>query len=383
MHRLHALAAAFCVLMLPASASAAPETVFEGVAGTARIVVAMTEDKGEVDGHYFYQTSRLDIDLSGTATGTTLTLDSRTTGDHLLLKRIGPNLNGTLTTAKARRLAVSLHPAAVPAALPADLPTELSVYERWRLAGLHLTPQQGETINGKTIRWYREPLSGIRLFRIEGGYSTAAMVAVNHTLARNQWQNVSTWFACTGSDGQPGTDVAEADKPWLGVNHMSYVWTASWSCAGTAHPDFGADGHSYDMATGRELVLDTVLPFGPESVPAQDSDAWYKYRSNRFAPSVVALLKRFHPKRWSRRAKETTTHATILIPKSGISRHGRFPKKGCGSVHIFRERSARATRQIGRSSRGHRCVSHALLYHRPTPVERRKALGPARARCKA
>lgn len=39
--------------MLPASAAAAPETVFEGVAGTARIVVAMTEDTGEVDGHYF------------------------------------------------------------------------------------------------------------------------------------------------------------------------------------------------------------------------------------------------------------------------------------------------------------------------------------------
>lgn len=281
--------------MLPASALAAPETVFEGVAGTARIVVAITEDKGEVDGHYFYQTSRLDIDLSGTAAGTTLTLESRTTGDHLLLKRMGPNLVGTLTTAKARRLAVRLHPAAGPAGLAADLPSKLSVYERWRLAGLHLTPQQTETINGKTIRWYREPLSGIRLFRIESGYATAAVAAVNHALARNQWQNVSGWFACTGSDGQPGTDVAQADKPWLGVNHMSYRWTESWSCAGTAHPDFGTVGYSYDMATGRELLLDAVVPFGSEPVPAADSDPWYTYRSKRFAPGVVALLKRFYP----------------------------------------------------------------------------------------
>lgn len=295
MHRLHALAAAFCALMLPASASAAPERVFEGVAGTARIVVAITEDKGEVDGHYFYQTSRLDIDLSGTAAGTTLTLESRTTGDHLLLKRIEPNLNGTLTTAKGRSLSVSLHPATVPAGLPADLPSKLSVYERWHLAGLHLTPQQAETINGKTIRWYREPLSGIRLFRIERGYPTAAAAAVNHALARNQWQNVSGWFACTGSDGQPGTDVAQAEKPWLGVNHMSYRWTESWSCAGTAHPDFGTVGHSYDMATGGELVLDAVLHFGSEPVPAADSDPWYTYRTKRFAPGVVALLKRFHP----------------------------------------------------------------------------------------
>jgi len=49
------------------------------------------------------------------------------------------------------------------------------------------------------------------------------------------------------------------------------------------------------MATGGELILDTVLPFASEPVPAEDSDAWYTYRSNRFAPGVVALLKRFHP----------------------------------------------------------------------------------------
>lgn len=202
--------------MLPTSASAEPETVFEGVAGTARIVVAMTENEGEADGHYFYQTSRLDIDLSGSTTGTTLTLESRTTGDHLLLRRMGRNLNGTLTTAEGRRLAVDLHPAVGPAGLPADLPPDLSVYERWHLANLHLTPKQAETINGRTIRWYREPISDIQLFRIESGYSTAVMVAVNHALARSQLKTVSAWFACTGSDGKPGTDVAEAASPGLG-----------------------------------------------------------------------------------------------------------------------------------------------------------------------
>lgn len=279
----------------PATARAAPEQLYAGTVGTARIVMTLSEDKGEVSGQYFYRTSRLDIDLSGSVRGQTLDLESRVTGDKLQLTRSGTTLSGTLTTAKAKRLPVSLRPAGAPEGLPADLPPKLSAYERWHLAGLEFTAQQAETINGKTIRWYREPLSGTRLFRIESGYAAPAMAAVNHALARNQWQEVSGWFACTGYEGGPGIDTAEAQKPWLGANHVSYVWTASWSCAGTAHPDFGTTGYSFDMRTGRELTLDALLHFGSTPVPAEDSDAWYSYRSKRFAPAVVALLKRYHP----------------------------------------------------------------------------------------
>ena len=288
-------AAAFLTLMFPARASAATEAVYQCVVGEARIVIALTEDEGEIFGHYFYRASRLDIDLSGKSAGETITVQSRTTGDQLLLKRRGANLIGVLTTAKARRLSISLHPAGVPGDLPADLPPTLSAYERWHLAGLRLARQQAETLNGRTIRWYREPLSGIRLFRLEAGYGAPAMAAINRELARNQWQTVSDWFACTGSDGRPGTEIAEANRPWLGADHMSYAWTASWSCAGTAHPDFGTMGHSYDMRTGRELRLDELLRFGTAPIPAEDSDGWYAYRSNVFAPGVVALLKRHHP----------------------------------------------------------------------------------------
>ncbi|WP_158266585.1 hypothetical protein [Allosphingosinicella deserti] len=288
-------AAMLLTLMLPTGASAAPEALYEGVVGGARVVVALTEDGGEFFGRYFYRASRLDIDLSGKAEGSAITLQSRTTGDQLRLKRIGANLTGVLTTAKARSLPVSLQPAGTPHGLPADVPPGLSLYERWRLAGLRLAPQQAETIDGRTIRWYREPLSGIRLFRLETGYPAPAMAAINRELARNQWQTVSDWFACTGSDGRPGTEIAEADRPWLGADHMSYAWTASWSCAGNAHPDFATVGHSYDMRTGGELHLDDLLRFGSVPVPAEDGDGWYAYRSNSFAPGVVALLKRHHP----------------------------------------------------------------------------------------
>jgi hypothetical protein len=77
---------------------------------------------------------------------------------------------------------------------------------------------------------------------------------------------------------------------------VSFALTNSWDCAGAAHPDFGSEGHSFDAGTGKELSLDDLLKFGRGPTPQKDSDAWLEYRSKAFAPALVALLKRFHPK---------------------------------------------------------------------------------------
>jgi hypothetical protein len=293
----HLLIAGLLLAAAPALAApdAVPDTVYEGVAGPAPIVVHLSAGAGDVTGAYFYRGTRLDIDLSGTRRGGTVDLSSDVTGDKISLTRSGADLTGTLTTAKGRRLAVSLHPAVAPAALPADLPAGLDLYDRIRLAGLSFTPQATETLNGKTIRWYREPLTGLRLFRIESGYAGPAIAAMNHALARNQWSSVSEWLQCTGADGRPGGDSSKTDTPWLGPAHLSYVWRSSWDCAGTAHPDFAAEGHSFDAATGRELKLDEVLPEGRAPAPPENSDAWLDYRGKVFAPAVVGLMKRYHP----------------------------------------------------------------------------------------
>jgi hypothetical protein len=283
-------------LFLFAATPALAETtgVYEGAAGPSRIVVQLDGEK-EVTGAYFYRRARLDIALSGQWQGQSLDLSSDVTNDHLRLVRSGADLNGTLTTANGKTLAVSLRPAAAPAGLPADLPAGLDLYERLRLAGLTFAPEKTETRNGKTIRWYVEPLTGIRLFRLESGYAPSAMAATNHALARNQWSTISDWFQCTGSDGGPGVDNDQADKPWLWAGHVSYVWRSSWDCAGTAHPDFGAEGHSFDAVSGRELKLDDVLPEERTRIPPENSNAWLSYRTDVFGPAVVALMKRYHP----------------------------------------------------------------------------------------
>lgn len=304
LRRLHAIAAVMVLFIGAAPALADGEKAYEGTVGASRVVMALSDGSGDVSGRYFYLKTRLDIDLSGQWSGQALALSSSLTSDNLSLTRSGADLTGWLTTSKGRRFAVRLHPAAEPAALPPDLPDGLELYERWRLSGLSLVAQGAETVNGKEIRWYREPLTGIRLFRLQSGYAPAAMDAINRALARHQWTDVSDWLQCTGTDGGSGMDDSHADKPWLGRNHLSYIWRSAWSCAGAAHPDFATAGYSFDTRDGHELKLDEVLPFGTVPIPAENTDPWYAYRDKVFAPAVVALLKRYHPREMARPAAE-------------------------------------------------------------------------------
>ena len=274
--------------------SVAGQTLYEGTAGTAPIVVELDTDSDVPTGRYFYSRTRFDIDLSGERQGEGVTLESRLTEDKLVLKRNGHGLFGTLTTGKGRTLPVSLRPAAPPAP-PAGAPADLDGYARMQLAGLSFLPGSAERISSRTIRWYNEPISKTRLFRLESGYAPEALRTINAALARTQWEHVQNWFGCPGFDGGAGMDTDEASTPYLDDRFVSYKWDSGWSCAGAAHPDFGTTGITYDARTGAGLKLEDLLRFGTTAPPAEQSDGWYSYRGDRFAPGLVALLKRYHP----------------------------------------------------------------------------------------
>ncbi|WP_424361028.1 hypothetical protein [Methylocystis parvus] len=272
--------------------------VYEGVVGSAPIVMSLEGPDDSFSGNYFYRSQRFDIDLSGETKKGVIQLEAFITGDKLSLKPDGAGYTGSLTTAKGKTLPVHLHPVGPEAArnAPADAGDGISLYERIRLSGLALKPQKTETVAGRDLRWYLEPTSGARLFRIESGYDAPVMEAINKALARIQWANVSEYFSCPGMEGGSGLENAEVGKPYLSDAHVSFAIEESWSCAGAAHPDFGMEGHSFDAKTGKEMELDDLLKFGKAPVPKKDSDAWLDYRSKTFAPGVVALLKRFYPK---------------------------------------------------------------------------------------
>jgi hypothetical protein len=155
-----------------ASARDAPRT-YEGTVGDAGVVMAIDRKGADVDGQYFYRSVRFDIDLSGERKNGTLTLESRDSSDRMAPHSDGPGLSGDLTTAKGRMRPVGLHPVTVPDKRPADLPDGRNLYHRLQLAGLRFVPDREATVNGKKIRWLRESVTGIRLFRLEDGISDA------------------------------------------------------------------------------------------------------------------------------------------------------------------------------------------------------------------
>ena len=293
-----ALVASLVLLTAPLRAASDDRQVYAGTVGAAQVVVELEGSGDNVTGRYFYRKYRLDIGLSGRWTGDRLLLEARSSGDQLNLHRAGAELAGSLTTKAGRTLPVRLSPVAAPAPLAAGLSADmadLSPYERHQLAGLSLVPGSIRQDGPRALRDWREPVSGITLFRIESGYPAPVLARINAALERQQWERVSQWFGCEGFGGQSGMDVSEARAPYLSDDFVSYAWFASWSCAGTAHPDFGTQGVTFDTRTGRELQLEDLLYFGNPPAPQPGTPAFFDYRGDIFAPRIVSLLGQLYP----------------------------------------------------------------------------------------
>jgi hypothetical protein len=240
-------------------------------------------DPTEPGGRYFYRRTRFDINFSGATKAGAMSLEAFTTGDKFVLKPAGSGYAGEMTTKAGRRLPVTLRPA------PAG-----DTYEAERRVGLSLAPAGAYAVSGRPLRWYVEAQSGVRLFRIEGGYPPAVTTAINAALQKAQWREVDDYFACPGEGGGPGVDEDKVSAVYLSDDYVSWAWSSSWSCANAAHPDFGTEGRTFSARTGRELTLDELLAFG--KAPPPDTDAWRDYRSSVFAQRLVARLRLLHPK---------------------------------------------------------------------------------------
>lgn len=297
---------AACAFVAHAKDAEPTARVYEGTVGAAPVVMSLDVSSDSADGNYYYRGKWFDIDLGGDVKKGVLHLESRNTGDKLVLEPNGAGYSGTLTTAKRKTAPVELRLVGADAAnnAPSDS-EELNLYEKIRVAGLSLKPENAETISGKTIRWFVEPSSGTKLFRLESGYSAPAIEKMNKKLAQIQWREVSSYFGCLGGDGRAGMDIKmERGQPYFSDSHVSLALNENWDCAGAAHPDFGISGHVFDAHSGKELALDELLKFGKGPAPKESTDPWYDYRSKTFAPALVAIFKRLYPKEMKKPTQE-------------------------------------------------------------------------------
>ncbi|WP_287878961.1 hypothetical protein [Aquitalea sp.] len=299
------------LLALAQGVLAAPQ-LFQGRVGAAAVVMELDiAQDGQVEGRYFYRKHHRDLALSGKQQadgslqlGENLQYDEQR--NDITLRSQGSGWAGEWHGPKASKpVPVSLTPY-VQAQWPASSDTALnpvrqrSAYDYVRLMDLQLKPGKRERVQGHTLQWWDEPVSKIRLFRVQDGYPAASLQRLNQVLAERQWQEVASYFDCQlGGTRTAGADFEQTVTPHLLGNKLFSVSIFTSYYCGGAHPDFGDNPLTLDVASGKQLQLEDLLWVGkgkPQLArKAGGERADYQYEEQILAPWLVHTMTRLYP----------------------------------------------------------------------------------------
>jgi hypothetical protein len=295
-----------CALLLISFFGVAHAQVWEGTLGKSPVVVTFDPAATEPSGEYFYRKHRHGIELSGTrAADGSVALEEWTMGpgDDRPAWRLTPVKGDTLAgewTGNGKRLPIRLRRVEAATLPKSDDPAlaELRAQDPYRFLQLHgmpLASGKQEVVGSYRLQWWRQPTSGIELFRVISGYPAAQLPAINLALARTHWREVQSFLDCTASsmsDYESTTTLR-----YIGRDALSVSLFTSYYCGG-AHPDFGDGPLNLDPRTGRILRLEDVLWLGkgkPLHADDGDEQPWFDYRSEVFAPWVRDRFVALYP----------------------------------------------------------------------------------------
>ena len=308
----------FCLLSCLAFGARAE--LWEGTLGKSAIVVELSPASGTASHRYFYRRHHRVIalvapdaaqDRPRSKAPQAMTLEeSSMDAQGTSLWRLDPAIGDTRAgewVGGGKRLPIRLR-RLDPATLPAtDDPwlAELRTtdpFEFLQLQGLPLDAGKREAVDGYRLQWWREPTSGVELFRVLDGYPAAQLPAINRALAREQWRQVVAYLDCTTSPNAEYDFSATLD--YIGRDALSVALNAGYYCGG-AHPDFDEAGLNLDPRTGRELVLEDVLWLGKGAPPeigqgvpqgaAAGDEARTRYRDDVLAPWLSERFAALYP----------------------------------------------------------------------------------------
>lgn len=298
---------ALAAMTLAGALDAQAGTLYQGTLGGSAIVVELDEAADRTQGRYFYRRHRLDIaldNLPSAAGSIALRENADWHADESARPRwqlragASGGLEGQWHDATGRTLPIALVRVDA-AALPHDADPVLEQlrsgepYEFLRLSGLRLVREASERHGAYRLQWWREPVSGIRLFEVVDGYPRETQARINPVLRARLWKEVQARYACLSGGGEGEFDQAVTVRR-LAPEILSVSVATSYYCGG-AHPDFGDDPLNLDPRTGRQLGLEDVLVPGAPAPGRPHDDAWIQYRAKVFAPWIVAQLQQLYP----------------------------------------------------------------------------------------
>jgi len=311
-------AALLGVLVSPAHA--VPQLLQGQIGGAAVVMELNVAQDGKADGRYFYRKYHRDIALDGqrgadgnVALGENLGYDEKRT--DLTLRPDGKGgWKGAWHGKKGSAQTVMLSPLQV-ATLPTNDVASLAKlrqqqpYEFVRLTDLTLHQGNLQHFGRYTLRWWKEPVSKVRFFRVVDGYPAAVQDRVNRVLESRQWEEVNGYFGCALGGAHRGEfEYDQTVTPrYLTDRVLSASVFTFYDCGG-AHPDFGDQPVNLDVQTGHVLQLEDVLWLGQgaPSIP-RDADGYpqnYDYQNKVLGPWLAKTLLQLYPKQMAPKDKD-------------------------------------------------------------------------------
>jgi hypothetical protein len=271
------------------------EGVYAGTLGKTNVVFKL-EKPGDSDlsGTYFYRNHARDIQLNGTVSGSSLTLEERglygaQSKAKLSLKLEANGFSGVWTDAKSgKALPVKLYTVTSAELNAIKLPST-PLLRKWKLEepyeylrfDVPLKAAKLEKVNGKNVQWWLEPRSKISFFRLAGQSKT-----VNDTLTDEQYGMASSALQCP-NDSEDGFNF---DPKIVLYSKRLLSMTASvyYDCGGV-HPDGYSENLTLDLQTAKVLTLEDLYGFVavPKGLNLQTQEPFELFSSYTQARAVV------------------------------------------------------------------------------------------------
>jgi hypothetical protein len=295
-----------CFMAMPSHA-AEPSEVWQGTIGTLPVVVRIDPSAKGFNDQYFYRRHRRGIDLQ-LARGDDGTLTAKERSPNWNAEAAewtlsAPSKDGRLRgewRQAEKRLPIVLKRLNAGSLPPSDDPGLAQMrrddpYNYLRFVGLALKAGKEQTVGAYRLRWWRDPESGVDMFRVVAGYPEAQLVGVNRALSRRHWQEIAASLDCRGAEMSDYSTITTLR--YIGRDALSVSLRAEYFCGG-AHPEFNDGPLNLDPRTGRELELEDVLWLGKGAPPDRktNDDAWMNYRTEVFAPWVQERMRALYPK---------------------------------------------------------------------------------------
>lgn len=173
-----------------------------------------------------------------------------------------------------------------------------------RLIDLPLQRGNVEVVQGHTLQWWDEPVTGVSVFRVTSGFPKPALEKINQLLAAKQWQEIGQYFACQAaysSQFRVQTDAdfnIHASASLINRQLFSARIEEVACCAGKNCPQITGVTINLDMTTGQEMDLGDIFWLGDGKASFEvngDSPQAIDYREKALAPWLAKTMKMLYP----------------------------------------------------------------------------------------